>query len=62
MTSQELEALCNWMMVSDPFPLPESQHQTIIAFLNRSANLFRYNDWVEAYHRFKIEKHIQEMP
>lgn len=57
-TAQEYGTLCDWLMASDPFPLPESQRNRIESMLNDEAERRGYDDWVQAYH----DNHMEDDP
>ena len=50
-TQEELRALLDWFMCSDPFPT--AMRDVIEEWLNRAANEFGYSDWLEAYHALR---------
>jgi len=51
-SAQEYGALLEWMMVSDPFPLPSSRESRLKRMLDAEARVRGYEDWVAAYHDF----------
>ena len=53
MTEEEYRDLLDWFMVSDPWPLSEDAHETIMALLDREAHSRDYDTWVAAYHDFE---------
>lgn len=50
MTAIELEALCDMLLVSDPFPLPEYVHQILLDFANAESQRRGFSDWSDALH------------
>lgn len=46
-------AFLDLLMVSDPFPLPESDHSVLQTQADYWAEQFGYSNWIEAYHEFK---------
>ena len=51
MTAIELEALCELLMVSDPFPLPKHVERVLDDFANAESVRHGYDNWIDAYHR-----------
>lgn len=49
-TKQELRALCELVMVSDPWPLPGEHESVVKALLLEESHRHGYGGWVEAYH------------
>jgi len=49
-SAQEFGTLCDWLMVADPWPLPESRRDRIVRMLNDEAQARGYDDWIQAYH------------
>ena len=60
MTDKEFRAMLDWYMCSDPWPVQkkdgstdEENHKAMTELLNKKARRHGYQDWVDAYHRFK---------
>lgn len=57
-TAQEFGTLCDWLMVSDPFPLEQHRRDRIERMLDDEARARGYDDWVQAYH----DDHMEDDP
>lgn len=53
MTEDDLFALCELLMVSDPSPIAEKLRQRLFNLADREAKRLGYEDWVNAYHRIR---------
>ena len=50
MNKEELKSLCDLMMVSDPWLLPDADNNIIVTMLDREARKHGFENWVVAYH------------
>lgn len=50
MTKEELKALCNLLMLADPFPLSNQEKNLLENVANKHAIEHGFNDWIEALH------------
>lgn len=62
LSKMELRALCELVMVSDPWPLPGEHESVVKALLLEECHRHGYPDWVDAYHDLSpgVEKHISD--
>lgn len=47
-------AFLDWLMVSDPFPLDDADHERVVSYLNAEAQDRGYDTWVHAYHELGV--------
>lgn len=59
-TAQEFGTLCDWLMVSDPFPLEQYRKKRIVDMLNDESQARGYDDWIQAYHDNHMENDPRE--
>ena len=52
MTGDQFRAFLNLMMVSDPWPLKDVEHASLLDFADSEAAKRGYENWIEAYHKF----------
>lgn len=52
-SNNELRALLDWFMCSDPWP--GGDQQVIETLLNSLSGEYGYKDWITAYHNLNIE-------
>lgn len=55
LTDGQFRALLNLMMVSDPWPLSDEEHDRIDWLLDCEAQARGFDRWTEAYHEFDGE-------
>jgi hypothetical protein len=51
MTIEELEALTELLMVSDPWPLEPWSKDVLNNYADGMAQVLGYDDWIDAYHK-----------
>lgn len=51
--------LLNLVMVTDPWPLNDSENTTFIDWMNHESQLWGFPSWVEAYHQFKLSDALE---
>lgn len=52
MTKEQLNALCELLMCSDPWPVETPGNREIVtAFADAQASALGYADWIDAYHQ-----------
>jgi hypothetical protein len=51
MTKEELNALCNLLMVCDPWPTCERDLDLLHQYADRVSRDHGFTDWIDAYHR-----------
>jgi len=54
MSDKEFRVLLNLFMVSDPWPLTDSEQEQMEEMLNREAVKRGHENWVVAYHEIKV--------
>lgn len=52
MNDEQFRVLLDLFMVSDPWPLEISKHETMKDMLHEESVERGYDDWVHAYHEF----------
>ncbi len=50
LTHNQLKALCELMMVSDPWPLEDHQHTAIEELIDNESKRHGHDDWIDFYH------------
>lgn len=50
MNDNQFQSFLDPLMVSDPWPLTESDHQMLLAYANAESGKRGYDGWIHAYH------------
>ena len=53
MTDMQFKSFLDLMMVSDPWPLDERQHSTMLDLADEESGKRGYLNWIVAYHEFR---------
>lgn len=53
MTILEIAILCEWLMVSDPWPLSPTQKDMMHDYADREAVRHGFRDWLDCYYKTK---------
>ena len=54
MRNLAFRALLDLLMISDPWPLDEKSHDELRCFADKESRLRGHDDWIEAYHDYKL--------
>lgn len=55
MTHDQLQALCELLMVSDPNPCGEANHTLLTDLADEAAEQHGYQNWTDAYHQIRSD-------
>lgn len=51
MTREQLKALCELLMVSDPWPISEEAKNQLTEYADRISRQMGFTDWIDALHQ-----------
>jgi len=56
MSPQVFRVLLDLFMCSDPWPMDDSSHAVMLAFVESESKRLGFSDWIEAFHGLEASK------